>query len=397
MLSLPALLPLVTALLALPFAALVVARWRTKHRPYLLLWATGIATFGLGAAAEAIFQLIGWHALLFRVYYLCGAILTAAWLGQGTIQLLGKRPWSQIGLVGLSVLSLYGAFEVGRAELQPAFMSDRIGVVQGLNGTSAGEALRLAGTAVAPSPVAVGDVWARALADKAGVTTAPSTEPERLDQGLRRNGVAVGTQQMLDALGIATPPSSVAGTPLFIVRGDTVIGVASLLPARELNGSAILRTTSNARSITPIFNVYGTLGLAGGAIYSAWIFLRKRALYDRMIGNILIATGALAPALGGTLSKAGFPYAVEVSNLLGIVVIFAGFVQATRTDSPTAAVRPASGTTTAVKSKYRASTRRELGRGRVTGLRLVVSGLAVVFVVVVLLAFLATTGEITLR
>ena len=34
-------------------------------------------------------------------------------------------------------------------------------------------------------------------------------------------------------------------------------------PALELNGAAIVRTTSNARSITPFFNVYGVLTLAG--------------------------------------------------------------------------------------------------------------------------------------
>ena len=106
-----------------------------------------------------------------------------------------------------------------------------------------------------------------------------------------------------------------------------------------MHGSAIVRTTSNARTITPLFNVYGTLGLAGGAIYSAWLFFRKRTLYYRMLGNVLIATGALAPALGGTLSKAGFSHAVQVSNLIGIVVIFAGYLQATRTDAPVPAIR----------------------------------------------------------
>jgi hypothetical protein len=114
-----------------------------------------------------------------------------------------------------------------------------------------------------------------------------------------------------------------------------------MLAPSEMNGSAIVRSTSVARSITPIFNIYGTLGLAGGAIYSAWLFFRKRTLYHRMTGNVLIATGALAPALGGTLSKAGFPYAVQVSNLIGIVIIYAGFVEATRTDAPVAESRNA--------------------------------------------------------
>lgn len=332
MTSIRGILPLLTAMLAVPFVALVAARWRARRRPYLLLWAIGIATFGLGAAAEGLFHLFGWHALFFRAYYLCGAILTAAWLGQGTLQLLGKRPWPQFALVVLTLLSLYGVFEVGRAELEPAFMSDRIGAVRGLSGVSDAEALALAANAVAPAPGSIADVWARALAAKGGVTQGAASELERLPHGLRRDGVAVGTSEMLEALGIATPDVVVNGTPVWVVRGDTVAGVVELLPPAELNGSAILRTTSNARSITPLFNVYGTLGLAGGAIYSSWIFLRKQVLRDRMIGNILIATGALAPALGGTLSKAGFPYAVPLSNMIGIVIIFIGFLQATRSD-----------------------------------------------------------------
>ncbi len=113
----------------------------------------------------------------------------------------------------------------------------------------------------------------------------------------------------------------------------------SSTPPDDLNGSAIVRGTSNARSITPLFNVYGALGLAGGAIYSAYLFFRKGALYHRMLGNVLIAGGALAPAFGGTLSRAGFPYAIQISNLIGIVVIYAGYLQATRTETPTSEVK----------------------------------------------------------
>ena len=92
--SLTILLPALTAVLAGVFVTAVVRRWRRNRRPYLLVWAIGITAFGLGAAAEAAFGLLGWNAIFFRVYYLCGAILAAAWLGQGTIQLLGRRPWT---------------------------------------------------------------------------------------------------------------------------------------------------------------------------------------------------------------------------------------------------------------------------------------------------------------
>jgi hypothetical protein len=334
-------LPSITALFATIFVVAVVRRWLHNRRPYLLVWAIGITAFGLGAAAEAAFGLFGWNPLFFRIYYLCGAILTAAWLGQGTIQLLGRQPWTEISLGVLVLLSLYGTYEVVRARLEPAFMSTRIGAVVPFDGTSPDELISLAGTAIAAPNGALMDLWARAVADRAGVDyRAVRTAPERVPFGLRRDNTSVGTRQMVEAAGIRPEAApGIVETPVYVVRDDTLRGAIELLPPTEMHGSAIVRATSNARSITPLFNVYGTLGLAGGAIYSAWLFFRKRILYHRMIGSVLIATGALAPALGGTLSRAGIPLAVQVSNLVGIVVIFIGFLQATRTDVQAPATR----------------------------------------------------------
>ncbi len=330
------LLPGLTAILAASFAVGVVRRWLHNRRPYLLLWAIGIGAFGLGSAAEALFALAGWNPFVFRMYYLCGAILAAAWLGQGPVQLLGRRPWPQVSLVALILLSLYGVYEVARAQLEPAFMSRRIGGLVGVGQTPPDEVLRLAGATVATPNGALMDAWARAIADRAGVNYRDVTgDPERIPYGLRRGDVAVGTARMLESLGVDDPSAAQApSTLIYVVQGNDVRGSIELLPPAEMNGSAIIRNTSIARSITPIFNVYGTLGLAGGAIYSAYLFFRKRTLYYRMLGNVLIAAGALAPALGGTLSKAGLPYAVQISNLIGIAIIYAGFLQGTRTDAP---------------------------------------------------------------
>jgi uncharacterized membrane protein len=81
--------------------------------------------------------------------------------------------------------------------------------------------------------------------------------------------------------------------------------------------------------LTIILNIYGTVTLVGGAIYSAFIFWRKRVMKDRMIGNILIAAGALLPALGGTFIKAGLADWLYLSEFLGIILIYAGFIKAT--------------------------------------------------------------------
>lgn len=54
----------------------------------------------------------------------------------------------------------------------------------------------------------------------------------------------------------------------------------------------------------------------GGALYSAWIFWRKRILLHRVIGNVLIAAGALLPAFGGAFSRLGVSGALYISELL---------------------------------------------------------------------------------
>ena len=95
----------------------------------------------------------------------------------------------------------------------------------------------------------------------------------------------------------------------------------------ELSGHAI--TTGGVRILTPFFNLYGTVTLVGGAAYSAWVFLRKRTLPHRAMGNILIAVGAMAPALGGLLSRFGLGGYLYLGELIGAVLMFSGFVRAT--------------------------------------------------------------------
>ena len=72
----------------------------------------------------------------------------------------------------------------------------------------------------------------------------------------------------------------------------------------------------------------GIVTLVGGAAWSAWIFWRKRILLHRTIGNILIAVGAILPAFGGAFSRVGLSGALYVSELLGVVLIFIGYIRA---------------------------------------------------------------------
>ena len=80
--------------------------------------------------------------------------------------------------------------------------------------------------------------------------------------------------------------------------------------------------------LAPVFNAFGTFALVGGAIYSAYVFWRKRILPHRVSSNILIAVGALLPALGGThLTFVGNLNVLFIFELAGVIVMFIGFLR----------------------------------------------------------------------
>lgn len=82
------------------------------------------------------------------------------------------------------------------------------------------------------------------------------------------------------------------------------------------------------RLMTPLFNTFGTVALVGGAIYSAWVFWRRRIMPHRVVSNILIAVGAILPAVGGTHMRLGGGLQLfYIFELLGIIIIFIGFLR----------------------------------------------------------------------
>lgn len=79
------------------------------------------------------------------------------------------------------------------------------------------------------------------------------------------------------------------------------------------------------RLFTPLINGYAAFYLIGGAILSAWRFARKRYPRIYVIGNSLIALGALMPGIGGSMAKAGIVEALYIGEFLGIIIIWIGY------------------------------------------------------------------------
>lgn len=85
-------LPIVTTMVAALLFRTLWFHWRRKPGArYLMWWMIGVGFYGLGALAEVITTITGWHGPVFRTWYIAGALLGGAPLAQGTVYLLMSR------------------------------------------------------------------------------------------------------------------------------------------------------------------------------------------------------------------------------------------------------------------------------------------------------------------
>jgi hypothetical protein len=120
-----ALLAFGAALLALRLAGLLAGRWRARRAPELAMWSASLLAYAAASAALAWGAAAGWNEAAFRVYYLCGGLLTAPLLGAGSLLLLGKR-WV------IPVMLVYAGLATGVVLAEP--------LTAALSGTSIPEA-----------------------------------------------------------------------------------------------------------------------------------------------------------------------------------------------------------------------------------------------------------------
>lgn len=210
------LVPLISAVVSLVFALAVLDQYFARRQPYQLVWAIGLLMYCVSTTAEFWTEAWDLNLTVYRLWYLCGAIYVAAYLGMGSVYLLAKRRVAHVVMGVLAAASVYAV------------------------------------VAVFAAPVEI--------------------------------------------TGLLT-----------------------------LSGEAMPRYV---RLSTPFFNGFGTVALVGGALYSAWYFWRRRRLRHRVISNVLIAVGAILPALGGTWIRVeGSFQPLYLLELAGIVIIFLGFLR----------------------------------------------------------------------
>ncbi len=90
------------------------------------------------------------------------------------------------------------------------------------------------------------------------------------------------------------------------------------------------REGGTVRLTTPLFNIYGLITLVGGALWSSYLFWRKRVMPNRVVGNVLIAAGALSIGFASTLTRLGYGSLLYLGELIAAVLMFSGFLIAGR-------------------------------------------------------------------
>ncbi len=97
----------------------------------------------------------------------------------------------------------------------------------------------------------------------------------------------------------------------------------SLVDPSTLTGKVM--TWEWARLFSPLPNTYALIFLVGGAAWSAIQYARKQGSGNRVLGNWLIALGALLPGIGGSFTRFGFVEVLFVTEFFGIIMIWAGY------------------------------------------------------------------------
>lgn len=107
--TLPLIISILGTLVTGVFAALVLRRWAERRKPHLMAWGVGLVMFFLGMLSQVILYFV-WSPFFFGLWYWSGALMVAAWLGQGTVYLLVRRGSVarnlQMALLLVSVMTL---------------------------------------------------------------------------------------------------------------------------------------------------------------------------------------------------------------------------------------------------------------------------------------------------
>ena len=317
----PILLPALTSALALIFSLALFDQWRERRHGFQLIWGLGMLFYGIAAGAEALAGLAGWNEVLYRTWYLTGAVWTAGWLGLGTAFLLGR---TRFGYSFALCLLLAGVFTL---------LTQR--------------RFDYPGAGSAPILYLI-----------AAVVLALAVAVETYFQNERWPVLAAGAVIGATALSAILMLTATLPPPGFALDPRTAMPVGDLFPG-------------SLRLLTPFLNITGALALVLGAIFSTYVFMPKKRLlpysldpdqpgdeflfnlliapvailvnfvaslpgtfralatgriHSRVPATILIAIGGFIPGVTDSLNRFGSTELFQLGKFLGVLFLFAGFL-----------------------------------------------------------------------
>jgi Ca2+/Na+ antiporter len=107
-----ALFELLAAICALLAAIFIFDQQLNRPRPHKLLWTLGLLFYGLAAGADFLGVVSGWTVGEYKAWYYFGGVLTAAFLGLGSLYLLAPRRVGHIATAIATVIALYAAVRI---------------------------------------------------------------------------------------------------------------------------------------------------------------------------------------------------------------------------------------------------------------------------------------------
>jgi hypothetical protein len=116
-----------------------------------------------------------------------------------------------------------------------------------------------------------------------------------------------------------------------VVRTAPMPGGAAALAERLPSGKEVFGDGSPAHRLPQLISIPAYLILVGGAIWSAWRMRGRPELRDRFVGTLLIVVGATVIAgFGSAFAALGMLLPFSIALLVGIVIMFGGFLRASR-------------------------------------------------------------------
>ncbi|HWG84669.1 MAG TPA: hypothetical protein VNT60_04235, partial [Deinococcales bacterium] len=103
------------------FALLAWRQYRTRRGLHQAVWAVGLGLFALGVTLEVVARWQGaWSDPAYRLWYFAGAMQGVSFLGQGTLHLINRQPWTRTALDALTIAAVVSLVVVLNAPLDLA-------------------------------------------------------------------------------------------------------------------------------------------------------------------------------------------------------------------------------------------------------------------------------------